>query len=454
MATNEELLKAIAERVETLGQSVSEQRLQGIVQSEFGKLTADKEFVRKMRFAPGADALKGSKYERAKLSVADLEFMYQLLVSAKSRGLSHGPSEALTNAVADLSPAQWADEESTHTRAMDTAESGYGSQLVGAQYVGELWEAARKNAVIFPLFETFEMQHPTAYLPVEVDMPAMLLMAQSTASNSSNMTTSKTGSQSVTVSAKKFGIHQMWSGEMEEDSIIPYIPFLRRQAALSIAHYCDSVLLNGDDTNSASNINTYGADPDDTEHFLAFDGLIHGAAVDNTANYDSSAGNGVTWDEAMDLRKLMIDRTYFHDWGHPASPDDLVYVCDPETADVIAKWDELVTIDKYGAAATVLNGEVAKIGRHRLLSTIAMKLSTLSAWVHTTTGNSYGRLLCFNRRGGVIGWKRQIKVETERIPATDQNRIVYTMRFGFGRYTPTGAASGIEWVALQYYIGV
>ena len=30
-------------------------------------------------------------------------------------------------------------------RAMDTAESGYGPQLIGAQYVGDLWEAARSE---------------------------------------------------------------------------------------------------------------------------------------------------------------------------------------------------------------------------------------------------------------------------------------------------------------------
>ena len=38
----------------------------------------------------------------------------------------------------------------------------------------------------------------------------------------------------MAVSAAKFVIHQMWSGEMEEDSIIPFVPFLRAQAAASV----------------------------------------------------------------------------------------------------------------------------------------------------------------------------------------------------------------------------
>lgn len=453
---NEQLLKDINDRLAAIGEQVSEQRLAAMVKAEFDKTLADREFVRKMRFSGSDRALMGSKYSRAGLTVEDLEFMYHLLSAAKVSGRSRGPSTELMNAVRDLSPdMEWTDEEGkVHTRAMDTAESGYGSQLIGAGYIGQLWEAARKESVVFSQFGSYEMKAPTDYLPVEVDMPEMLLLSESTASNSSNITTSKTGSNRVSVTAKKFGIHQMWSGEMEEDSIVPYIPFLRRQAQLSLAHYNDSVILNGDDTNGVTNINCYGADPDDTKHYLAFDGLLHACIVDNTANLVSSAGSAMTWDEAIRLRKLMIDRTYLHNWGQPASPDDVVYIADPETALKACEWDEVVTVDKYGPAATVNTGEVARIGRHRLLASIAMALSTTSAYVHTTTGNSYGRMLCVNRRGGVVGWKRQLKIETERIIATDQNRIVYTMRMGFGRFYPAAAASGIEWVACQYYCGV
>ncbi|OQB25743.1 MAG: hypothetical protein BWY10_02431 [Chloroflexi bacterium ADurb.Bin180] len=456
MATNEELLKAIAEKVEALGQSVTDAKIEEKVRANFDKLAGDKEFARKMRFAQTDPALMGSKFSRSGLGKEDLEMGYQILVAAKSRGMSHGPSVDLANAVADLSPAQPADDDGKHTRAMDTAESGYGSQLIGAQYVGSLWEAARKAAVVFPLFNTFEMNAPTAYLPVEVDMPEMLLLSESTANNSSNFTSSKTGSNRVSVTASKFGIHQMWSGEMEEDAILPYIPFLRGQAQKSLAHYSDSLLLNGDTTNSSSNINAYGADPADTKHFLAFDGLIHAAQVDNTGNRASSAGAVCSWEAALNLRKLMLDRTYLHNWGQPEDPDDLFYVADPECALKMATGiDELVTVDKYGPQAVVLNGEIAKLGRHRLLQSIAIELSDTSGYNNTTGGsNLYGRLLAVNRRGGVVGWRRQMKIETERIPATDQNRIVYTMRMGFGRFYPAAAASGIEWVAMQYYCGI
>ncbi len=457
--TQEELLTDINAKLLALGESVSDTRLKAMVEGILGaQLGTD--WQRKMRFPAGANRLEGSKYARLGLGPSDIEFMHQLLTAAKAARLSRGPSEMLTNALRDVSPAFYGpvdDKPTGGQRAMDTAESGYGSQLIGAQYVGELWEAARKASIVFGLLDAFEMAHPTAYLPVEVDVPEMLFVGESTASDSAQYTTSKTGSQRVSTSAKKFVIHQMWSGEMEEDSIIPYVPFLRRQAELSLGHYSDSVVLNGDDTNAGTeNINLVDANPADTKHYLAFDGILHAALVDNTGNATSQANAAPSLDALLSLRKLMIDRTYLHDWGHPARPEDLVYICDPETADALAKnEDDLRTVDKYGAAAVVLTGEVAKVGRHSLLSSIAMGLTNTAGKVSTTAGNNlYGRTVAFNKQAFKVGWRRRIQVEMEREIKTDQNRIVYSMRLGFGRFTPTGAASGIEGAAVLYYIAI
>jgi len=137
------------------------------------------------------------------------------------------------------------------------------------------------------------------------------------------------------------------------------------------------------------------------------------------------------------------------------SPEDLVYISMPEVSHDLAKMDEVITVDKYGAGATVMTGEVSRIGRNPVVSSIAMAKTMADGKSSTTAGNNtLGQLMICNRRGGVVGWRRRVKLETERIPATDQTRIVYSMRLGFGRFTPTGAASGIEWVATLFNIAV
>ena len=456
--------------------AVSEDRLKAIVEG----VLADGEFARKMRFGSGDGRLYGSKFSRHNLNASDVEFLYDLMSARARAGVGRGPSEELQAAFSSISDAHYMSEDEIKRidgralddmfprvnkhqaraleaayRAMDTAESGFGSQLIGAQYVGDLWESARPASRVFNLIDTFEMTAPTAYLPVEVDIPEVLLVSESAANNSSNYTTTKTGSQRVSVSASKFVVHQMWSGELEEDSIIPFVPFLRRQAALAVAHYSDSLVMNGDTTNAATgNINLDDADPADTKHYLAFDGIRHAAIVDNTGNL-LDAGGALAFTDLRDVRGLMLDSTRFVDWGHPTDMNDLVYVADPQSADHIASFDEVITARQYGAGlnADLLNGEVGRIIGHPVVSSMAVSKTEADGKVSTTGGNNTkGQVVVFNRRGFKAGWRRRVRVEVERIPATDQTRIVYSMRMGFGRFTPTGAASGIEAAAVIYDI--
>jgi hypothetical protein len=501
MSTADALLQDINQRLTAIGETVSETRLKQLVADQLNLLFADDKFVRKMRFGGERDArLEGTKYARWGLGLADIEFLYELMESAHGAVRGHnGPSETLRNTFNAISEAYYLPEAEVRkmdqraidnlfpriaksalhlfapqdrvkakagaweltdayrnaVRAMDTAESGYGSQLVGAQYVGELWDAARRESRIFGLLNTFEMMDPTAYLPVEVDFPEMLFVGESTASNSSNYTTSKTGSQRVAVTAKKFVIHQMWSGEMEEDSIIPFVPFLRRQVALALAHYSDSVVLNGDDTNAATgNINLDDADPADTKHYLAFDGIRHAGLVDNTGNSLNLAGP-ITLAAMSAARGRMVDSARFVDWGHPFDKDDLIYTSDIDTADALAALDEVTTVDKYGPQATVLNGELGRVLGHPLIASMAMSKTEADGKVSTTGGNNVkGQVVTFNRKGFIAGWRRRVKSEVERLSSTDQTRMVYSLRMGLGRFTPTGAASGIEAADVIYNISL
>lgn len=436
------------------------------------------EYVRKVRFGAPAAELVGSKYARLGLDRSDVELLHDIMQAAQASGIAkRGPSEELTRTFEAISAGRYmstalaraADERHLYEmrragrldamgyeramRAMDTAESGFGNQLIGAQYVGELWEAARRASRVFALIDSFEMQEATTYLPVEVDIPEMLYVGESTSATASDYSTSKTGSQRVQMTPSKFIIHQIYSGEMDEDSVIPYLPFLRRQAGLAMEHYSDSLVLNGDTTNAGTgNINLDDADPADTKHYLAQDGIRHAWLVDNTANGTNLAG-AITYASLRKLPSLMIDDTNIVDWGHPTVDSDLVYVADPRTSDQIALLDEVLTVDKYGPQATVLTGEVSRIGRHPLVTSMAMGLTEADGKKSTTGSNNVkGQVTAFNRRGFKAGWRRRVMLETERLPGRDQTRLIWSLRLAFGRFTPTGAASGIEAASGIYNI--
>jgi len=131
-----------------------------------------------------------------------------------------------------------------------------------------------------------------------------------------------------------------------------------------------------------------------------------------------------------------------------------VYAAEPTTADAIALLDEVLTLDKMGPAATVLTGQQGRIGPHPLISSMALSKTLNTGFVHASTGNNYGVVVPFNRRAFKVGWRRRIKVESERLIGTDQTQMVYSLRLGFGRYSPTGAASGIEGADVIFNITV
>lgn len=460
MATNEELLKDIADRMAAIETTASEakdavtdDKLRAFVAEYLGDLKDDDPLVRKMRFGNEGDSkLKGSKYSH--LDGADVEFLYNVQESFRGMRKSPDSSDPHPGASEELTRAYQA--VASGTRAMDTAESGYGQQLMGAQYGSDLWAAVRGDSRVFDLIPSFEMTEATAYLPVEVDFPEMLLLPESTTYNASEYATSKTGSNRVQITPSKFGVHQKWSAELEEDSIIPLIPHYRRQLTIGLAHQLDSAVLNGDTTSTATgNINSDDEAPAATKHFLAFDGIRHAGLVDNTGN-SKSLGAAIDLAALAASRGRMFDKTYLHDWGHPSDPSDLVYVADPSTADAIAALDPVMNSRIYNGGADLLSGEVSRILGHPVISSAALSLTEADGKVSydTPANNTKGQIAAFNRRGFIVGWRRAIRSESERLLGTDQYRMVTYLRVGFGRFTPTGAASGIESADVIYNISL
>jgi hypothetical protein len=482
--TLEMLAEDIGKRMTAIDQKmVSEERVLAMIKEQFGSLANDKDFVRKMRFGGDPDKrLFNTKFSRWNLDMGDVEFLYDLMHAERERG-KRGPSEELENTFKAYSDAVYIPQEQIRAmdrsaidnlfprihagnreqyeraiRAMDTAESGYGSQLVGVQYVADLWQAARNEARVANLIGSFEMTAPTAYLPVEVDFPSMTFVSEKTASDATYATpyaTVKTGSQRVEVDAKKLVIRQMWSGEMEEDSLIPYIPFLRRQQQISVAFHMDSLALNGDIT-VATGVNDSNLTVGATHHTGAFDGIRKAGLVDNTGNSSSAANAPISLSLMRKIYGRCIDATYQHDWGHPNNRDNFVHIVDPYTGDAMMEIDELMTKDKAGNDATVFNGQVTRVYGHPVIGSIALRKTDTAGYMDTgATGNElYGSMVSFNVNACKWGWRRRIQVETGRIIERDQTQIISSLRLGFGRFTPTGAASGIEWADVLYYLAV
>lgn len=446
MSEVDKLLGELAAKVNNIPGDVNS-RLDSIEK----ELRSNPEMSRKIRFSGDANT-KNSKFDG--LNSSDIQILHGI-----AKGFKNGPSEELENAFNHVSRNYINntkhDAVPYRKATQNEGAAGYGQELVGVQYVNELWDAARQDSRVFSLLDTFEMNQASAYLPVVADLPEPMFLGENTTENSFLAGTGRVGSNRVLVAAKKMLINQIWTYELEEDAIIPFLPFIRAQIAASLAFYSDAVVLNGDTVNAATgNINSDDADPADTKYYLAFDGLRKAGLIDNTANKLDEAGS-LDLASIAALKGLMMDRSNLIDWGHPVRSSDLIFVCDPQTADKLVQLDQVVTVDKFGPQAGVLTGQIGNILGHPVISTMAMGLTEADGKISATPGNNTkGQLIAFNRNAFKVGLKRQVAIELERMPGMQQSRLVASFRLGLGRYSPSGAASGIEGAAVLYNISL
>jgi HK97 family phage major capsid protein len=417
--------------------------------AEVEQIVKDSGLARKIKFAGDANT-HNSKF--AGLTSGDIQLLHQIMKTSKQ-----GPSAELENAYNHVSKNFiWnvkGDIAPYRKATQNEGAAGYGQELVGVQYVSELWDAARQDSRIFGLLDTFQMNQASAYLPIVADLPEPILFSENTTENSFVSGTGRAGSNRVLVTAKKMLINQIWTYELEEDAIIPFLPFLRAELAASLAFYSDSVILNGDTTNAATgNINSDDADPADTKFYLAFNGIRKVGLVDNTNNKSDCAG-ALSLAKIAALKGLMLDSSNKIDWGHPVRSSDLIFVCDPQTADRLAQLDQVVTVDKFGPQAGVLNGQVGNLLGSPVISTMAMGLTEADGKISdTASNNTKGQLVAFNRNAFKVGLKGGLSVELERMPGMQQSRLIAGFRLGLGRYAPSGSVSSIEGAAVLYNI--
>jgi N4-gp56 family major capsid protein len=312
-----------------------------------------------------------------------------------------------------------------------STQVGFGDEWVPELWSDQIWERARQDNVILPLFQTTEMPSNPFVMPVEDADPDVYYVAETTAENqltladgNSPIPDSKIGTNNITLTAYKFGTRTGISAEFQEDAVPSSVPMFRRQAERALKDTIDNILVNGD-TSSSNNINLDGGSPAANLPYRAFDGLIHNPLVDATSNAIDGTGGAPT------LAKIRQAR-FALQAGSINALSDLVIIVDNATYGKLLGLDEFITMDKAGARATAQTGQIGFIDGIPVLATAEMALSATNGKVSSTGGNNlYGRLLIVDKRFWKVGYRRQITQTLDFIPYYDSWQLTTTVRLAF-----------------------
>ena len=323
-----------------------------------------------------------------------------------------------------------------------STQAGYGDEWVPDLWQNSVWEAQREETRIASLFAQVDMPSDPFNLPIEGADPTVSFVPETTAeaelllSGAGNpIPDSKIGTGKVQLDTGKLALRVGISSELVEDSLIPVLPQFSKQATTAIVEMVDNVILNGDATNAATgNINLDDADPADTLGYLIFNGLRHSALVEATAYATDAGGAGLSLANLRTMRFTLPAGIYNR-------TKDLAFIVGAEGEKSLLNLDEVVTMDKLGANATVVTGMIGAIDGIPVISSQYMGLTEADGKISTTgSNNTLGQVVLVYRPNWFVGYRRKITINVAYHPGFDAHILVATARVALAHRATDSAA--------------
>ncbi|MGL5936379.1 MAG: phage major capsid protein [Cetobacterium sp.] len=312
-------------------------------------------------------------------------------------------------------------------RALDTDTAAEGLEWIPTGIGASLHERIRAAGRIAGLFSRIDLPTNPWKWPLEGADATAFRVAEPTSDTATKVTASTPGTGAVTFDAEIFGGRILTSRSLEADSAIAILPYMQRKLVQAFVDAEEKAILDGD-TDGAHQDSDVGASTTDAR--TAWDGLRK-RALANAA----TAGTNV----ALTVANLGAVRATMAKYG--LSPSDLVFICGVSSYHDLILDPAVLTIDKLGAQATILNGQLASVyGIPIIVSEhVRENLNASGVFDNTTTNRTYA--LAVNRSEWVMGQRMALDVEVDDSIYREsfQRVMVGFMREDFQNVNATGS---------------
>lgn len=310
------------------------------------------------------------------------------------------------------------EKSSMLSKAMDITTSGEGTDWVPTNFSATLREKIRVQGKIAPLFETIPMPTNVYKLPFEGADATAYYVGETIVDSGTAIPASTPGTTAPYLTARKLAVRVIASEELVEDSIIPILPYLRDKVVGAISKARELAILHGD---RSSTYNTGVTDGRDARK--AWNGLQYHALVCGVTAKTSGAGAALTSAMLGTLRSYM--------GKYAINPSECAVICGVKTYHSLVKDSALDQVSELGDKATLLSGQLASIwGIPVVVSEhIQEDLNVSGAYDNSTKTQSCAIIV--HRPSFVIGDRRKVTIDSEKMIDTDQRKVVATYRGDF-----------------------
>jgi HK97 family phage major capsid protein len=283
-------------------------------------------------------------------------------------------------------------------RALDTDTSTEGTEWIPTGIGATMHEKVRAAGKIAALFPRVNLPTNPWKWPIEGADATAYRVAEPTSDTATKVTVSTPGTAAATFDAEILGGRILFSKSLEADSALAILPFTQMKLVRSFVDAEEKAILDGDTDGTHQDSDTQAAGA--THASSSWDGLRKRGLAETT--------QAITTTTAANLALL---RKSMGKWG--VNPSDLVYIIGVSSYLVLMSDTNLLTVDKFGPNATLLNGQIGSLyGVPVIVSEhVRENLNASGVYDGITTTKTYG--LCVNRNEWAMGQRSPLTVEVD-----------------------------------------
>lgn len=310
----------------------------------------------------------------------------------------------------------------------ETVTSHNGADFVPYAFSSTLLEEIWLKLEVANLFKRFTMTAPQFIFPFAPDRIQARLGKEATAPTKDNFTSAQ-----IIFNAKKIMSNVDFSDEIEMDSIVSILPLVRQKLIEGFALGQEQIVLNGDTTVGAGNVNgTLAGAPDDVR--LATKGL-RALANAGSKNFSFATG-GLTADNLRMLRAKM--------GKYGKNPSDLAYVVTMQDYNTMLSFSGYQALYQYAGAVTT-TGELGRVDNIPIIVTELLPSTqngatagvNASGIVDATPANNVKNICgLVNKNGYMWGDRKAFSLESFRNPYSQTYSLIGSQRLDFQTILP------------------
>ncbi len=306
-------------------------------------------------------------------------------------------------------------------------QAGSGAEFIPDQFRAELYETFQVPRNLRALMPSVEMQNNTMIIPRLGRGGRPYLKGQVSSDSPANYQASTILTESKTIAVKGFATRYVVDDGAAEDSALALMPILTRQIASDLEDAWEDCFINGDasgtlgDALGSWNIRSRwgaaglgGAD----DHRKAFDGLRQRAFAAGTTTAAAAPALATTTEllgRISAMGELGVGNLYI--------------VCSPEAmVKHLMGNSDLLTIDRFGPNASLVQGSIASIFGHSVLLSRFVGNDMAANGKYNNILKTKTGILFYNAASFSQYQKRGVTVETDKNIGSGSIEIVSTMR--------------------------